>query len=880
MPMFDLKQPDVPTESFLDLSGKWHSRDGSLYQSTAALPSDVSSIQKKPTEVAFMVAKKVYEQYERNQKVAESITVPKIALSEEDIGERTSLAVDPFGGVAGDMGAAKKGLDAIKKTRGFVESVTEEFPILRVAGQYIPRRTDRLAIKARNLVKDNIELAEKKALGTDDEAVATASELIKYYVDEADNFVSEATRKILYDEAARVAHGTAVRLTELGRSVQAASILSRLTPEGQVRFAAREIARYNEAIDTSRFGFGLAKKLPNITGEQTRYIVQEMKSIQGMDEGIAKAMRFNNLQNYIKNFIPSSFLQKASSVWKAGLLTGIKTSGLNIFSNLSHSVAESVKNVPAVAVDKMVSLFTKQRTVALTFRGQGSGVKEGVEKGWRYLKTGFDERDMATKLDYRRVNFGTGKIARALQTYEEGVFRVIGAEDQPFYYGAKARSIAEQAVAAAKNTGLKGKELEAHIAKLIEEPTDDMVRYAVLDAETAVFQNPTLLGRVAKALQNIPGGEFVVPFGRTPSAVATQVINYSPLGVAKPIARIIKAVKTGQFDQRLFSQEAGRALTGTGIIWAGMELFDDDRVTLDFPRSEREQKLWELEGRKPNSIKVGDKWRSVQVLGPAGNLMLLGGHFKNALANSGSPTEAMIEAMSGSAKSFLEQTFLKGTQQIIEAVTDPSRSFEGYFGSLLSSFIPTIVSDVARASDPLERRQETMLERFQARLPWIREELEPQIDVFGRERERKGNVLEVMADPTRPYPIKDDPVVHELRRLHDLGFQAAPTLLGDRDGFKILSQEQNTQLWKRAGEITREKLSSLIQHPLYPEIDDEMRAKKIEEITGKAKTVARAEIVLELTQGMEGDRLLEKLRELKADGLMSQEVFNVFQQLR
>src|SRR3990167_2528439 len=114
-----------------------------------------------------------------------------------------------------------------------------------------------------------------------------------------------------------------------------------------------------------------------------------MKTIETMADGTEKAMRFKSLQDYISDLIPSTLYKKIVTVWKAGLLTGVKTSGLNIFSNLSHGVSEVIKDVPAVGVDKIASLFTGERTIALTGRGTDKGIKEGIEKGWRYFKTGF-----------------------------------------------------------------------------------------------------------------------------------------------------------------------------------------------------------------------------------------------------------------------------------------------------------------------------------------------------------------------------------------------------------------------------------------------------------------------------------------------------------
>ena len=841
----------------------------------AAKTDDAAALVLRKAKVSEDLIKQYASVFAKTTKADE---VERGLASLTDVLSKTKAPLPSPGGLLPKTGVKTTPLAGEGIERGFLTSVRTAYPEMKVAGQYIPRATDALATKAKNFVLSNIDEAERIARNaTDDDAVAIGAELIKHYGDEAAKTVSAATRNALYDRAAETANIMARNLTEQGRSIQAASILGRLTPEGQIKFAAKEIQKYNEAIDTARGGIGgLRKKVPELTGQQADYILTEMKAIGNL-AGEAKAIRFQKLQNFIADLVPSSLYKKIVSVWKAGLLTGVKTSGLNIFSNTSHALSEKVKDIPAAMVDSVASLFTGERTLTATLRGRG-GVKEGFEKGWRYLKTGYDERNIGTKLDYHRVNFGKNRVAKGIQKYEETVFRLIGSEDQPFYYGAKASSLYNQALAAAKNAGLKGVEKANFVDNLVQNPTDKMLRYAVLDAETAVFQNETVLGKIARQIQKAPGGEIVVPFGKTPSAVATQILNYSPIGIIKTI---VQNIGKGRFDQRLFSQGIGRGLVGTGALYIGGELFKKGLVALDRPAGEREQKLWELEGKKPNSIKIGDSWRSVQVLGPAGNLLLVGAHFADEFSKSGSPTEALGRAVGGSAKSFSEQTFLTGINQTVAAITDPQRSAEGYFGSMLASTIPTIVSDVARATDPLERRTQTIGERFQARIPGARQGLEPQVDVLGKEKERVGSFLEVMADPTRPSPTGvDSLVILELRRLWEQGFEVSPTLLGDKNGFEILTPEQNTDLWKRAGEITEEKLASLIQKEGYWKLNDDLKAKVVEDVIDKSKLFARVEKILELTTGMEGQALLDRLGELKASGLMTREVFNEFQRLR
>ena len=803
-------------------------------------------------------------------KTTDAPTIEKGLLAAETMQNTTKVAGETIK-IATE--APIRPVEAISATeRGFITSVKEALPKAeKVGGQYVPRLTDDLAIKAKNLIASDIATAEKIALTrADDSAVAIASELIKKYGEDAAKAIDAGHAGALYDKAAEIANTLAPKLTEQGRAIQAASILGRLTPEGQLRFAAREIQKFNEANPL--------KKIPELTGEQSKQILGEMKVIREMTDGTEKAIRFQKLQDYIKDLVPTPLIKKVIAVWKAGLLTGIKTSGLNLFSNLSHFATETIKDIPASIVDSVASLFTGQRTKTFNLGGTFQGMKEGFEKGLRYFKTGFDERNIAQKLDYHKVNFGKGAVAKVFQVYTDTVFRAMGSADQPFYYGTLARSLGDQALAKGMNEGLKGKELKDFAEALVQNPTEEMLRYAVADASTAVFQNQTYLGKAAKAIQNIPiVGEIVVPFGRTPSSVATQIINYTPIGT---VAEIIKQIATKKFDQRLFSEAVGRGITGTAVLAIGVEMGKKGLIALDRPTTEKEQKLWELEGRKANSIYINGKWRSPIVLGPAGNLLLIGGHFNQAFQESGSPTEALANAVSGSAKSFTEQTFLTGINSVVSALKDPERFATGYLGQMVASTVPTIVSDVARATDPLERRTETIPQKIQARIPIARRELEPQIDVLGREKQSIGNPLEILADPTRPSPDISNPTIQELRRLTNTGFKVSPTLLGDKKGYKGLTTQENTRLWKRAGEITTEKLESLFSKETYQKLADDQKGKLVEMVVNKSKTVARAEAVIELTQGLAGEELKKKLSGLKANELLTREVFNKYQELR
>lgn len=769
--------------------------------------------------------------------------------------------------------------------RRFITRTKEMAPEMSdlLKGKYTPKSNKELVANAEKLIKEDYITAENMArTGVDDQSVAIANKLIEDELNIAKSATDEATKNKAYALAADIANEAAKNLTEAGRAVQAASLLGRMTPEGMARYAARLIQEHNEKAGMStidRFMKGIkgsTKKIPELTADQLKEITDAMEAINKMGDDLTKARALQQLGKKIQSYIPSTIYEKVINLWKAGLLTGLKTTGINIASNVSHAVSEIAKDIPASAVDKIASLFTGKRTLVLTGKGAPEGAAMGVKKGWDYLKTGFDERNIADKLDYRRVNFGKGPVAKGLNKYVETVFGLLGAEDQPFYYAARMRSLANQAAAKAKNEGLKGKAARDFAQKLIENPTDDMMKYATLDAETAVFQNPSALAKGAQKIQrSMPGMEIVLPFAKTPANVANAMINYSPVGIAKTI---IQNIGKGKFDQRLFAQNMGRGITGTGALAIGGALMANKMMNLGYPTSEKVREQWELEGRVPNSILINGKWRNIGVLGPVGMVLIVGGHLQDGIDKNGSFSGGLAQAAGGFGSALTEQSFLSGVNRAIDALKDPTRSFNGFASSLAGSVVPTLVADFARSMDQYERRTDGMIERIQSRIPGAREGLEPQVDTLGNMKETP-SFFEVMADATRPgNPSADlnDPVVKELRRLMDAGYPSTPTKLGDRQGYKSLTDEQNTFLWRLSGQAARAEMERVMRSGQYNRYDDEQKSQVLDRAVQDAKVEARARAVVQALKGLPDAEQKAKLAEMKEDGLLTRAVFDAY----
>lgn len=740
--------------------------------------------------------------------------VPKSALKQDPLEAPKRIASDVGEDI---LPRATKG----KETRGFLKQVqtsASTSPELAqaakgVSGLYTPKSNAKLLKTARNNISSDIMKAEKIATtARTDEGVATASELIKHY---------QALGQ--YDKAVEVAQKAAKNLTEAGRQVQAASLYSRISPEGILRYTQAQIDKVG------------GKKLSSEVAERLTKMARE---VQTMPEGMDKAYAVARLQQEISKQIPTNILKKLTTLRKAGLLTGLRTQAGNAVSNLSHIGLNKVSDLPAAAVDAVASVFTGQRTKVFTTRGLASGGAEGIGKAAKFLKTGVDELGLgASKYDISPVNFKS----KTVQKYVDTVFNAMGAADKPYRYAALKNQLYDMAIAEAKNKGLRGPQAGTFIKDFIANPPMEAAQKAAAYAEKSVFGNDTLLSQGATALRNAfennsppmaAALDILMPFTKVPSAVITRLFDYTPVGAVK---EAMKQIRVGKFDQRMFAQALGEAGTGTGAIALGVALASNGQITGPMPNDQRERDLWQLEGKQPNAIRFGDKWYSFNYTSPIGQLLQMGSEVSSA-AKEGAGLLAAIEGGAwGGAKAVVDQSFLQGVSGVLEAINDHKRYAEDFAKSNAGSVIPTLIADLAKATDPLQRETNSIAEAVKARIPRLRRGLLPKQDAFGNPLAREGNAAQAMADPFRTTQAKSDPLTAELRRLQDANQGITPNA-DKRKYIQVgnkkyqLNPEELNSLNSATGQETQKYWNQVTQAQQYAGLSDESKKKTLDNI--------------------------------------------------
>lgn len=740
------------------------------------------------------------------------------------------------------------------KERKFITSVKESSDTPKavkdiISGSYIVKSNDELKKAAKQLIKQSPQAAEELALNPrSDVDVQVGNELVRHYASIGD-----------YQKAKKLIEGMAESGTDLGRAVQAYSLYDKTSPEGALKFAQSKVREYNK--------INPGQKL-DISDDLVKSLFDKASKIQEMPQGKERNIASQELLDQINELIPSTVGDKAIVVWKAGLLTSLRTHERNLLGNTIHQGAEIVKDLPASLADQAMAARTGQRTTTFTTQGLGEGTKKGLILAKNIVQTGFDPEEDITKYDVKKITWGKNPVEQTLKKYTDTVFNTLAAEDKPFWNAAFARSMYDQAGAEAINAGKAGDKV--FIRTLVQNPTEKMKLTATKDANIATFHDPNKFSAVANALKQALsqneltkiGGEVLAPFTGVPSSIANQMVSYSPIGLTKG-AITAGRVMAGQVPelQRQAAQEIGRGVVGSGLLGIGAYLVSKGLMTGQ-PKDLKESQQWQLEGKQPNSILIGGKWRSIGSVGPELLLSLAGAKAQEELQKG---KDASVGTYFGNVgKDFLGQTFLQGVQQPLAAINDPARYGQSYVGNQISSIIPNIVKDTSKAFDDKVRENNSTLDYVTNAIPGLRNQNIEKRDNLGNVIPQEPTGLGAYIDLFNSKTPISNPVIDELARLNNANQNATPSKLNKDQtiqGVKTtLTPQQLNELEAQMGPEVTKALEQLIQTPEYQALSDEEKANAIGQTVTKVRKAVRGTFTL-------GSTNMQPLSQQSTDGI-------------
>ena len=698
--------------------------------------------------------------------------------------------------------------------------------------------------------------------------------------------LEEARQSGDYSEVNKWAKLIKEKGTEGGQLVQSFAKCSR-TPEGVIVQGQREIdaaVKLLKKTNPKQLAKWQKKGYFQWTDADAQRSADYMQ--QAVDAGLdtqqgrtleAKAMEV------IADKMPVTTKNKIVSLLMDNMLGNFRTLiTRNAGGNAMFSVPEAIReNFVAAPIDKLVSLKTKARTTyASPFaksKAWAGGAKKGVSEMVSDIKSGVHTARSGENTSWQAQqktfrNKGLGKLGNA---YDSFVGSMLEAGDRPFYEAAFAAKMTD--LEKARSQGKLTKDFQG---KDFDTYAPQVARQAALEA---VFQNN---GTVAQAFSNIATGlgklskgtlgtaslqQSALPFTKTPGNLVERAIEYSPFGVLKNAVQTGHEKRTGTFNQQRFVTETSRNIVGSAIFALAGSLVASGMLRGALPDDKDEAEALKNAGEQAYSIRIGDKNYSyswIPVIGPA--LAGAADFYQTMNDMDSNKAAAVWNAAEGYLNSAIfEQSSLSGLPDLFGgSYSTPIEGIGKTFASLPSQMVPSLVRQVATATDPYERQTyvkgntiESQLNSIKASIPWLRQTLPVKVDEQGNEKlnsQGRGLGSRLAENMILPYKVtqqQSNDVRDELMRLkkatgETTQFQNKITYAVEHDGEKKnLTAMESMQYQKIYGQESTKAIRELMASDTYKDLSDKEKVRAITEINSYAKTIADSKFVdIELSE--------------------------------
>lgn len=578
-----------------------------------------------------------------------------------------------------------------QKERGFIKTVRESPTTTpevaaRVQGTYTPI-TNRATIQAaQQTVKANYDIAKQRVIN---EPLSADTNAI------GQEIMRQAQNARRYDEAIEIAETLARKGTEAGQSVQAFSIWSRLTPEGMLRYATKTVSIANKEMGqlTKLLRGALGKQPTRIDTSDAKFITETMKQAQKVPpEQQASLMR--SVMERISKKIPWGISDVIDEFRYNNMLSNPLTHLRNVVSNLQQTFIT--------------------RPATLVAEGKP---REAITYEIAALKALPNALDDFVKVI--KKSGGLGRLDQPFRVRRLGIYNLPSdlMEGADIFFkrliesGERARGAAEQAEKIA----------EATLFRSPLKPTEQGYLLNKIDDLTAsVFQ-----------LRKVGLGWFI-PFIRTPMNVAKAWIEFSPTGFATIPGTTFKRT------------QLAKAMLGSMVSLIGANYALQDKVTWQAPTDPKEKELFYASGRKPFSVKVGDKWIPLMTFGVFAWALGLPAAYKYHMQESRTAmTDGDIEKLAKSNLALLnfwsQQTFVSGIGGFVKLLEgDIDVSPQRILGNIAGQLKPFqgLQRYVAQVVDPVFRRSRTFAEQLREGVPGLTQEIPAIIEPTGEEARR------------------------------------------------------------------------------------------------------------------------------------------------
>jgi hypothetical protein len=542
---------------------------------------------------------------------------------------------------------------------------------------------------------------------------------------------------------------------------------------------------------------------------------------------------------FLKSMAKPSNWARATVVRLAGLLSGPLTHMANMSGNVARAVVEVPVRATTVGIDAMRAAVTGGERQAYRaellpmLQAWAPGMYAQLPDAVRALKTGIRPDEVA---DLSKVRAGFGSGNQVVDAAVEMPLRLLTAEDVLFRGAAYSAHAQRVTIREAIKEGFRGESAKGRAASILQnlEEYPDLAKEINDAAAHMVFQEKRNLplprmqpGTRQAAAQE--AGRFgvsqVIPFMQTPANITAQGMGMSPLGFggALEAARGVREMPTGTRAERyargrqvlLAEERAARAVVGTGILGAGIALGSAGMLTAAYSEDPAINSTYP-QGWRPWSLRIGDPITKNTYYIPLQNFAVAGAPLAMAAIIT-DPThkgktvldpEAFGMAVAGIGKYVLDNTFLQGMSDFVDALQDPNRRGGQFFESLTSSYGPysAMGREIQRSMGTATRNPREgvrgLIDALDANYPGLSGTVPPALTPLGDERTQGATGLGRLA-PFRYDIERDEPTLQVLRKA-GVAIPRAPKAVGLKGGSIELTEDERAQLQQMRGAAIRD----------------------------------------------------------------------------
>ena len=465
-----------------------------------------------------------------------------------------------------------------------------------------------------------------------------------------------------------------------------------------------------------------------IAGQMSTFLYAEGADLEGMPvttEGKTALQRVYNAQ---ANVAQDSMMGKVNALGYTNMLSGTKTWIKNISSNILIRPLELASEKIGGAIEgAFITKRTGNRTTDAPNRAERAAGREA-----------FTGEIGQTMVDYFVTHADTGHGSgfdlnhnnrtfnnEWLQAYKNIVDFAMQVGDRPFW-----EQCYTEELAVIKRLGMKipdTQRVDGREVKVLRDMTlEEMKTEAAVRATERVFQEDNnIVSAINSARRESPMIDLMItsimPFLKTPTNVASRMMQYSPIGLARAIIQygLWDGKRNGgaNFDQRKFVMNLGRGLTGTGVAVVGALLASLGAIQPG--REDEEDKrrgvIRKAQGRSYSTyFKLGDWEIPLDFAQPSSGPLYIGAKIAWALEEMGDDVNvpALIGTiLYGSAletgNQLFDNSFLSGFSALFSGYNDAagiaSNIAENIAENQASRLTPSAIRALAKVTDPYVR---------------------------------------------------------------------------------------------------------------------------------------------------------------------------------